>query len=74
MRYVGSDLEGNTFFEGSVRTTGRTKRLWEAANNSNENTELSSVEWIAWLRHTRTEAPSMEELQKNQDQRDIMKM
>ncbi|KAH8113935.1 hypothetical protein DFH11DRAFT_284667 [Phellopilus nigrolimitatus] len=68
--YVGKDLEGNYFYEHTSTTSDprRTRRIvkykgkTDMAEVANRSRQLS-VQWKAWLTHTRREPPSLEELQ-----------
>ncbi|KAI5475342.1 NADH:ubiquinone oxidoreductase, 17.2kDa subunit [Pseudohyphozyma bogoriensis] len=70
--FVGTDLEGNRFYE---RPSLETPDNWRAAKRTVEyavKKPLSEygfqsipVQWSSWMRRTRREAPSMEELEQD---------
>ncbi|EGF78037.1 hypothetical protein BATDEDRAFT_91193 [Batrachochytrium dendrobatidis JAM81] len=68
-RYVGSDLEGNMYFEGPPVREGISlpRRSIEYAdgrsNISQYEPNAIPIQWQAWLRHTRETAPTVQELQ-----------
>ncbi|KAI0656867.1 hypothetical protein C8Q70DRAFT_1006442 [Cubamyces menziesii] len=68
--YVGSDLEGNQFFEypGVTNDSRRTKRVVKYAEGRDMwayvgGSKRLPVQWTAWLTHTRPHPPTLEELQ-----------
>ncbi|CDZ96715.1 NADH dehydrogenase [ubiquinone] 1 alpha subcomplex subunit 12 [Phaffia rhodozyma] len=67
---VGYDLEGNRFLERPSSESGaRTKRTVEYAGKLDHISDAIarnrnlSVQWKAWLSHTRAEAPTVQELE-----------
>ncbi|PPQ72725.1 hypothetical protein CVT24_012559 [Panaeolus cyanescens] len=72
IRYVGRDLEGNTFYEmKNWNDPSRTKRTvqyhipedsWKYIGGG----KRLPVQWTAWLTHTRPNPPTIEELQADQ--------
>ncbi|VDC02728.1 unnamed protein product [Peniophora sp. CBMAI 1063] len=70
--FVGTDLEGNRFFEypSSTDDPRRTKRrveykqytdMWQYIGRQRS----LPVQWTAWLSHTRADPPSIQELQRD---------
>ncbi|TPX51087.1 hypothetical protein SeMB42_g01035 [Synchytrium endobioticum] len=74
--FVGEDLAGNKYFEAdSLTGSGLSKRsvVWAEKKAYNEyDPDALPVQWQAWLRHTRPSAPTLEELQKHEIQKQIM--
>ncbi|KAF9051545.1 hypothetical protein BJ165DRAFT_895817 [Panaeolus papilionaceus] len=72
IRYVGRDLEGNTFFEmRNWNDPGRTKRsvqyrIPEESWRYIGGGKRLPVQWTAWLTHTRQNPPTVEELEADQ--------
>ncbi|KAK0565448.1 hypothetical protein OC861_003746 [Tilletia horrida] len=70
-RYLaGYDLNGNAFYEFPSRSGStdprHTRRVidWKEKLEPSEYDQSSiPAQWVAWLRHTRRQAPSLEELQ-----------
>ncbi|KAN0084189.1 hypothetical protein V8E55_007693 [Tylopilus felleus] len=67
-RLVGRDLEGNKYFEYPNANDGRPKRTVQYKQSDDMWTYIASgkrlsVQWSAWLTHTRSCPPSIEELQ-----------
>ncbi|KAJ1837863.1 hypothetical protein LPJ70_005686 [Coemansia sp. RSA 2708] len=63
--YVGSDLEGNLYFERIVRGACRSRRHVVYRKNlavSDYSDKVIPVQWQAWMRHTRAQAPTVAEL------------
>ncbi|KAH9248459.1 hypothetical protein BASA81_013858 [Batrachochytrium salamandrivorans] len=66
--YVGSDLDGNMYFEGPPVREGisLSRRSIEYADGRSHISQYEPnaipVQWQAWLRHTRTTAPTQQEL------------
>ncbi|KAK4685141.1 NADH dehydrogenase [ubiquinone] 1 alpha subcomplex assembly factor 2, partial [Tremellales sp. Uapishka_1] len=69
-RPVGYDLQGNKYFEGPGANGGRTKRTIEY-RIERDITDYTSgysrlpVQWTAWMAHTRTNPPTIEELERD---------
>ncbi|GAA5989504.1 hypothetical protein JCM10908_000506 [Rhodotorula pacifica] len=70
--WQGTDLQGNNFFErphpeypDEWRKNKRYVEYYEARPLSDYNYESIPVQWSSWLRRTRREPPSLEELQKD---------
>ncbi|GAA5874210.1 hypothetical protein JCM3774_006765 [Rhodotorula dairenensis] len=70
--WQGTDLQGNNFFErphpefpGEWRKNKRYVEYYETKPLSDYNYETIPVQWSSWLRRTRREPPSLEELQKD---------
>ena len=68
-RFIGSDLKGNLYFE-SPTNGSRGRRTIEYGNGFMHISKYDSndipVECQSWLRHTRKELPTLEEMQRNQ--------
>lgn len=66
--YMGTDLFGNKYFEKAADPAGgrrKAARYFEPPEKSDFEHE-QSPEWEAWLRGRRKEAPSMDEVQRNE--------
>ncbi|KAG0704902.1 hypothetical protein DFH29DRAFT_909082 [Suillus ampliporus] len=68
--FVGKDLEGNKYFEHPNANPGRSKRTVKYRKNEDMWAYVASgrrlpVQWSAWLTHTRSDPPTIEELQKD---------
>ncbi|KAI9100621.1 hypothetical protein DFS34DRAFT_615252 [Phlyctochytrium arcticum] len=67
-KLAGTDLIGNMYFEGPPLRAGtdRTRRIIEYFDGRTEYSEydptLIPPQWSAWLRHSRIDAPTLEEL------------
>ncbi|KAJ2018486.1 hypothetical protein GGI14_002258 [Coemansia sp. S680] len=80
---AGVDLDGNLYFERSVRSAQRTRRHVVYKKNINVadaqrtrrhvvykkninvaeyNDQLIPIQWQAWMRHTRSQPPTIQEL------------
>ncbi|KAK9464412.1 hypothetical protein V1512DRAFT_250109 [Lipomyces arxii] len=61
---IGTDLEGNTFWEwNNLNNPGRQRRLVELRNGKTEYVDYSlPPQWGQWLRHVRYEPPTVQEL------------
>ncbi|KAJ2779184.1 hypothetical protein H4R18_004163 [Coemansia javaensis] len=62
---AGTDLGGNMYFEQLARRARRPRRhvLYRKDISLSEYSDRTiPVQWQAWLRHTRTQAPTLEEL------------
>ncbi|KAL4072502.1 hypothetical protein V8B97DRAFT_376241 [Scleroderma yunnanense] len=67
---VGKDFEGNQYFEfpSGVTSSGRPKRIIRYSGNDDilayvaSGGKRLSVQWSAWLAHTRRDPPTLEEL------------
>ncbi|KAI5297837.1 hypothetical protein KEM56_004504 [Ascosphaera pollenicola] len=56
------DLNGNTYWEfKDAINTGRMRRIVKADPKMHHADLSLSPQWLQWLRHTRTEAPTIEE-------------
>ncbi|KAL9934906.1 hypothetical protein V8E36_005982 [Tilletia maclaganii] len=72
-RYLaGYDLNGNSFYELPSRSGSKDPRHtyriidWKEKRHASEyDQSLIPAQWVAWLRHTRREAPTIEELQQD---------
>ncbi|KAI8098663.1 uncharacterized protein BX664DRAFT_381348 [Halteromyces radiatus] len=72
---VGTDLDGNEYWEMPSPLGGRYKRWVQMKEHDDYavfNQNQLPVQWQAWLRHTRTEAPSLQELVQEQRRRLII--
>ncbi|RIB02919.1 hypothetical protein C2G38_829970 [Gigaspora rosea] len=62
---VGSDLYGNEYYESNRFINGRKKRTVEMKEKKplgEYNSDSLPVQWQSWLRHTRHEPPTAEEI------------
>ncbi|KAJ1887556.1 hypothetical protein LPJ71_008722 [Coemansia sp. S17] len=62
---AGVDLDGNLYFERSVRSAQRTRRHVVYKKNINVaeyNDQIIPIQWQAWMRHTRSQPPTIQEL------------
>ncbi|KAI9506151.1 hypothetical protein BX070DRAFT_178909, partial [Coemansia spiralis] len=62
---AGSDLDGNLYFERFVRGAYRARRRVVYSKNlsvSDYKDDIIPVQWQAWMRHTRDEPPTTNEL------------
>ncbi|KAI8916106.1 hypothetical protein EDD86DRAFT_174618, partial [Gorgonomyces haynaldii] len=67
-QFRGRDLEGNMYFE-TPRPGMRPRRHIEYLDGNPYNEYHPNsipVQWMAWLRHTREDAPPLDELQLDQ--------
>uniref|UniRef100_UPI001E1B20CB NADH dehydrogenase [ubiquinone] 1 alpha subcomplex assembly factor 2 n=1 Tax=Jaculus jaculus TaxID=51337 RepID=UPI001E1B20CB len=78
---VGSDHLGNKYYyvpsyKNWRGQTIREKRIVEAANKKEVDYEVGSIptEWEAWIRKTRKTPPTMEEILRNENYREEMKV
>ncbi|ORY32124.1 hypothetical protein BCR39DRAFT_524226 [Naematelia encephala] len=67
-RYIGRDLEGNKFYELPSKTDARPKRVVEYRRMSEMSDYTSGkhrlpVQWSTWLSHTRSDPPTLSELE-----------
>jgi NADH:ubiquinone oxidoreductase subunit len=73
-RFQGSDLDGNYYFEDA--SVGKGKRTIVYADGRNHisqyNPDSIPVEWQAWLRHTRNDPPTIQELGLNLRQQELI--
>ena len=72
-KYVGTDLRGNLFFQApSIGPSYKQKRfvVWKNENDAFTPDALD-VLWQSWLRHTRNEPPTLEEI-KYDEQRKLL--
>ncbi|CAG8688386.1 8602_t:CDS:2 [Cetraspora pellucida] len=63
--FVGSDLSGNDYYESYRLINGRKKRTVEMKEKKplgEYNSDSLPVQWQSWLRHTRFEPPTIEEI------------
>ncbi|APA15581.1 hypothetical protein SS1G_13545 [Sclerotinia sclerotiorum 1980 UF-70] len=61
--FVGLDLQNNSFWEfRDAINAGRMRRIVQAPSSTQYSDVRISPQWHQWLRHTRADAPSMEEL------------
>ncbi|XP_068422573.1 NADH dehydrogenase [ubiquinone] 1 alpha subcomplex assembly factor 2 [Clinocottus analis] len=79
--HVGTDTSGNKYYKIPEQKTWtgrlvRAKRMVEAANPTEYEYTESSIptEWDAWIRGRRKEAPTAEELLKNESYRRNIKL
>ena len=74
-KFVGKDLNGNMYYEEASQRRGRrTIEYFDGRNHvSQYETNDIPVEWQSWLRHTRVDFPSLEELKGNQHEKEAMK-
>ncbi|WPG98975.1 Hypothetical protein R9X50_00177700 [Acrodontium crateriforme] len=71
---VGSDLAGNTFWEFRDQLNAtRYRRMVKYATQAHYSDIKISPQWHQWLRHTRREAPSIEEQQYDLSRQAMMK-
>ncbi|KAJ2253819.1 hypothetical protein GGI13_002495 [Coemansia sp. RSA 455] len=62
---AGVDLDGNLYFERSVPSAQRTRRHVMYKKNINVaeyNDQIIPIQWQAWMRHTRSQPPTIQEL------------
>ncbi|CAG8543940.1 12189_t:CDS:2 [Racocetra persica] len=62
--FVGSDLSGNEYYESNL-INGRKKRTVEMKEKKplgEYDSDSLPVQWQSWLRHTRFEPPTIEEI------------
>ncbi|KAI8340060.1 hypothetical protein BC941DRAFT_239780 [Chlamydoabsidia padenii] len=72
---VGTDLDGNEYWEMPSPLGGRYKRWVQMKEHDDYavfNQNQLPVQWQAWLRHTRYEAPTISELVQEQRRRMII--
>ncbi|CAG8436923.1 12371_t:CDS:2 [Funneliformis mosseae] len=63
--YVGSDNIGNEYYESTRQINGRTKRMVELKVKKDlidYSGDEVPVQWESWLRHTRYDPPTIEEI------------
>ncbi|KAF7862013.1 hypothetical protein EAF04_007893 [Stromatinia cepivora] len=61
--FVGLDLQNNSFWEfRDAINAGRMRRIVQAPPSTQYSDVKISPQWHQWLRHTRADAPSIEEL------------
>ncbi|CAG8721336.1 11193_t:CDS:2, partial [Acaulospora morrowiae] len=63
--FIGIDLSGNEYYETVEAINGRKKRMVEMKEEkplSEYNTDDVPVQWQSWLRHTRLDPPTIEEV------------
>lgn len=66
-KFQGYDLTGNMYFETNIKG-GKAKRTVtykdaKLNHHTSYNTESIPIQWQSWMRHTRPDAPTLEELQ-----------
>ncbi|KAI8848529.1 hypothetical protein BC829DRAFT_393769, partial [Chytridium lagenaria] len=77
-KFVGYDLVGNMYFEGPAKKQGAiaTRRTIEYADGRTEIWSYSGkelpIQWQAWLRHTRADPPTLEEIVEAEAQREAI--
>ncbi|KAJ2808103.1 hypothetical protein H4S07_003466 [Coemansia furcata] len=62
---AGVDLDGNLYFERSAPSAQRTRRHVLYKKNitvSEYNDQIIPIQWQAWMRHTRSQPPTIQEL------------
>ncbi|KAJ3300150.1 hypothetical protein HDU76_006147 [Blyttiomyces sp. JEL0837] len=75
LKFMGRDLQGNKYYEGPPIRAGTAlpRRTIEYKNKRLEYSDYDSstipVQWMSWLRHTRDNPPSIEELQAAESQK-----
>lgn len=69
-RFSGTDLQGNHYYEGPPANKGYRNRRFILRANKQETGDIDfygpehiAPQWNAWLRHTRQDAPTLDELQ-----------
>ncbi|KAG9296885.1 hypothetical protein G9A89_006840 [Geosiphon pyriformis] len=73
--YVGSDLDGNEYYETKNVVNDRHRRLVVLKDNeivSDYTGKEIPVQWQSWLRHTRYDSPTLEELEMANKQRELV--
>ncbi|CAB4376110.1 hypothetical protein RhiirA5_267315 [Rhizophagus irregularis] len=74
--YVGSDHLGNDYYESTRKINGRTKRMVEIKGKQDDIFDFFSneipVQWNSWLRHTRYDSPTIEEIVLANKRRDLI--
>ncbi|CAG8571117.1 3178_t:CDS:1 [Paraglomus brasilianum] len=74
--YVGSDLSGNTYYESLTRFHDRTRRTVDL-NRPIPVAEYREhdlpVQWQSWLKHTRFDPPTLQELEEDERRKRVMK-
>ncbi|CAG8680399.1 7183_t:CDS:2, partial [Ambispora leptoticha] len=74
--YVGSDLDGNEYYETRVLgSSNRPKRmvdLKQPKKYSDYTGDEIPVQWQSWLRHTRFDPPTIEELKIANQRREMI--
>ncbi|CAG8433091.1 10720_t:CDS:2 [Diversispora eburnea] len=64
--FVGTDLSGNEYYESVTATNGRTRRIVEMKEKkllSDYEEDALPVQWQSWLRHTRYDPPTIDEIE-----------
>ncbi|GBB99698.1 hypothetical protein RclHR1_00360047 [Rhizophagus clarus] len=73
--YVGSDHLGNDYYESTRKNNGRTRRMVEMKGKKDVidffNNQIP-VQWSSWLRHTRYDSPTIEEIVLANKRRDLI--
>jgi NADH dehydrogenase [ubiquinone] 1 alpha subcomplex assembly factor 2 len=72
----GSDLQGNTYWEfRSQLQAGHFRRILQPLDKKLHHSDVQlSPQWLQWLRYTRLEPPSIEELQQDVLRQERMKV
>lgn len=73
--YIGSDLSGNHFFElYNPLHPGRPRRIVDYAQGTwrQVNEGMLPPQWLTWLKHTRRDPPSIQELEEDVRRRQIL--
>ncbi|RHZ76451.1 hypothetical protein Glove_197g79 [Diversispora epigaea] len=63
--FVGTDLSGNEYYESVTALNGRTRRIVEMKEKkllSDYEEDALPVQWQSWLRHTRYDPPTIDEI------------
>ncbi|GAA5803410.1 hypothetical protein EDC94DRAFT_629878 [Helicostylum pulchrum] len=75
---IGYDLKGNQYWDCPNPLGGRMKR-WVQMYDKKENDDLTvfsqdklPVQWVSWLRHTRTAAPTINDLIQEERRREMV--
>ncbi|RIA84873.1 hypothetical protein C1645_783259 [Glomus cerebriforme] len=73
--YVGSDNLGNEYYESTKKINGRTKRMVELKGKKDLIDYIGyeiPVQWESWLKHTRYDSPTIEEIISANKRRDLI--
>lgn len=69
-RFIGYDLDGNTYWEEKDESHSvRPRRMFEPRVESpfvHGYFDMAPVAWVQWLRHARVQPPTLEELAKDE--------
>ncbi|KAJ2351590.1 hypothetical protein H4S02_013598 [Coemansia sp. RSA 2611] len=69
---AGADLDGNLYFERSVRSAQRSRRHVMYKKNmpvAEYSDQTIPIQWQAWMRHTRKQPPTIQELLQDAERR-----